>query len=68
MRYGFAIDQRFVDVDVDDVGAVLDLLSGDGETAIPVAGFKHASETGRTGDVGAFTDDEKIGSSVGHRK
>ena len=53
------VDQRLVDVDVDDVGATLDLLAGDGETRVPVARLQRLRELGRAGDVGALADDEE---------
>ena len=55
-----ALDQRLVDVDVDDVGAVLDLLAGDGEAGVPVAGLQGLGELGRARDVRALADDDEL--------
>ena len=63
---GFALDERLVDVDVDDVGAAFDLLFGDGEAGVPVAGLEGLGELGRAGDVGAFTNDEEGGGGALH--
>ena len=54
-----AVDQRLVDVDVEDVGAALDLLAGDGERGVPVAGLDGLGELRRAGDVGALADDDE---------
>ena len=62
---GLTLDERFVDIDVDDVGAALDLLFGDGEAGVPVAGFEGLGEFRRAGDVGALTDDEEVGGGAG---
>ena len=44
----------------------LHLLERDGEAGVPVAGFEGLGELGRTGDVGAFADDEEGGGGFGH--
>ena len=53
----FAVDQAFIEVDVDDVGPVLHLLAGDGEGGLEVAFLDQLCELGRSGDVGALADD-----------
>jgi hypothetical protein len=52
----FGIEQRLVHVDVDDLGAVLDLLAGDLDRGVIVAGEDQLLESGRSGDVGALAD------------
>jgi hypothetical protein len=51
-----AVEHRLVHVDVDDLGAVLDLLARDCESGLELAGQDHAREGLRSGDVGAFAD------------
>ena len=43
---GDAVDQRLVHADVDDVGAVLDLLAGDGDGLLVVAGLESLANFG----------------------
>jgi hypothetical protein len=62
-----AVDQRLVHVDVDDVGAGLDLLFGDGEAGVPVTGLEGLGELRRTGDVGALADDDGSWRRIGSR-
>ena len=50
------IEQAFVHVDVDDLGAVLDLVAGDGERCGIIAARHELPKTRRSGDVGAFAD------------
>ena len=65
---GLALDEGLVDIDVDNVGAALDLLFGDGETGVPVAGFEGLGEFRGAGDVGALADDEEVGGGLSHGK
>ena len=51
-----AVDQPVVHVDVDDLGAVLDLVAGDVERRRVVVVLDQAAELGRAGDVGALAD------------
>ena len=55
---GDAVDQAVVHADVDDVGAVVDLLAGDRDGFLVVAGFDELGELRRAGDVGALADHE----------
>ena len=50
------IEQALVHVHVDDLGAVLDLVAGDGERGRIIAGGDELAETRRAGDVGALAD------------
>ena len=59
---GDAVDHAFVHADVDDVGAVLYLLAGDGDGFFEFAFLDELGEFGRAGDVGALADhDEDAG-------
>ena len=51
-----AVQQAFVHVDVDDLGARLDLLAGDVKRRAVVALDHQFAEFGRAGDVGPFAD------------
>ena len=51
-----AVEQAVVHVDVDDLGAVLDLLARDAQRRLVVAGLDQALEARRAGDVGALAD------------
>jgi hypothetical protein len=53
---GDAVDHALVHADVDDVGAVLDLLAGDAYGFFVFAFLDQLGELGRTGDVGALAD------------
>ena len=57
---GDAIDHPFVHADIDDLGAVLDLLPGNGERGLVLAGLDQAGEPGRAGDIGALADVEEV--------
>jgi hypothetical protein len=57
---GDAVEHAFVHADVDDLGAVLDLLAGDGQGLLVVAGEDELRELGRTRDVGAFADVDEV--------
>src|SRR5574343_1950200 len=63
---GDRIEHRFVHVDVDDLGAVLDLLAGDGQRVVEAAFEDHAGEGLRAGDVGPLADVhvQRIGTDV----
>ena len=50
------VEQALVHVHVDDLGAVLHLVAGDGERGRIVAGGDQLAETRRAGDVGALAD------------
>ncbi len=61
------LEHALVHVDVDDLGAVLDLLAGDIERGLVVALDDQPAEPCRAGDVGAFADgDEALGSESVH--
>ena len=51
---GLAVQHPLVHVDVDDLGAVLDLLARDLQGSRVVAGGNQLAELGRAGDVGAL--------------
>src|SRR5699024_4409699 len=54
------VDHALVHVDVDHLGAVLDLLSSHRERGVVVVGLDEVAESCRPGDVGALADvDEK---------
>ena len=55
---GDAVDQAVVHADVDDVGAIVDLLAGDRDGFLVVAGFDELGEFRGAGDVGALADHE----------
>ena len=50
----FRIDQALIHVDVDDLGAVLDLIAGNIQRGGEIAIGDQLAETGRAGDVGAL--------------
>ena len=56
------VEQALVHIDVDDGRAGLDLLPGDGQGGGIVAVDHQLLESGRAGDVGAFTDVDEGGS------
>ena len=51
-----AVDHPLVHVDVDDLGAGVDLLAGHRECGVVVAVLDQAAEPGRAGDVGPLAD------------
>ena len=53
---GDAVDHALVHADVDDVGAVLDLLARDGDGLLVLAVLDQLRELRRAGDVGALAD------------
>ena len=53
---GDAVDHALVHADVDDVGAVFDLLAGDADGFFVLAFLDQLGELGRAGDVGALAD------------
>jgi hypothetical protein len=62
------IEHRLVHVDVDDLGAALDLLAGDAEGLLELAVEDQAGERLRAGDVGALADvDEQRPGADQHR-
>ena len=63
----FAVDQALIHVDVDDLGAVLDLIAGHIQRRREIAIGDQLAETGRAGDVGAFAHVHK-GNVGGLRK
>ena len=52
-----SVEHPLVDVDVDDVGAVLDLLPGDAHGLLVAVLLDEPGERPRAGDVGPFADD-----------
>ena len=63
-----AVEHRLVHVDVDDLGAVLDLLARDAERLLELAVEDQARERLRAGDVGALADvDEQRAGADQHR-
>ena len=50
-HHRLAVDQAVVETDVDDVGAVLDLLAGDFDGGLEIAGADELGELRRAGDV-----------------
>ena len=61
------VEQSLVHVDVDDLGAVLDLIAGDIERLGEVAIGDQSAELGRARDVGAFADVDE-GNVCGERE
>ena len=57
---GFAIEQSFVHVDIDDVRAAVDLRAGDFDGFLVLLVFDEPGEFSRTGDVGPLADHEEI--------
>ena len=60
-----AIDHAFVHADIDDVGAVFDLLTGDGDSFVVFIFLDQLGELGRAGDVGAFANHDEIADLLG---
>ena len=60
-----AVEQGLVDVDVDDLGAVLDLVAGDHDGGVIVAGEDQLLEPGRAGDVAALADVDEARAGAG---
>src|SRR5439155_2348712 len=60
-----AVDHAFVHADVDDLRAVLDLLTGNGQRRLEVVGFDELCKFRRTGNVGAFADVNEVDGGVG---
>ena len=56
---GFAIEQGFVEVDVNQVGSVLHLLTCNGKRSVEIVAEDELLELGRTGDVGALPDHQE---------
>ena len=57
---GDAVNHSLVHADVDDLRAVLDLLAGDGQRGLVIAGLDELGELRRPGDVRALADVEKL--------
>ena len=53
----FAVEHPFVEVDVDDGGAALDLLARDGQALVEFSLEDELGELGRAGDVGPLADE-----------
>ena len=51
-----------------DIGAAFDLLPGNGERGVPVAGLDGLGEPGRAGDVGALANDDEGGRGGFHNE
>ncbi len=60
------IEHALVHIDVEQVGAVLDLLARNFERAGIVVGFDQLAEARRAGDVGPLANHDEILSAVGH--
>src|SRR5262249_9554895 len=58
---GFAVEECFVEIDVEDVSAAVDLTAGDAEGFFEFIFFDEASEFFAAGDVGALADHDEIG-------
>ena len=63
-HHGHSVDQSLVEADVDNVGAIGDLLTGDLDRLLQSILLDQFAETGRTSYVGAFPDHEEIGVRV----
>ena len=50
------IEHPFVHVDIDDLRTVFDLLAGDSQRGVVIAGLDQPFEYRRTGDIGTFAD------------
>src|SRR3546814_13856236 len=62
----FRVEQALVHVDVDDLGAVLDLLARDLDGCGIIARHDQLLEAGRTGTVGALADIDEGSGLMGH--
>ena len=62
-----AVDHPLVHADVDDVGAVLDLLARDADGLFVLALLDELGELGRAGDVGALADHDVDARLLGER-
>ena len=56
-----AVDQALVHVDVEDVGAPLDLVARHGQRGLEVAALDQAGKPLRAGDVGPLADHDEVG-------
>ena len=61
---GDAVNHSLVHADVNDLRAVLDLLAGDGERGLVIAGLDELGELRRPGHVGALADVDEIDGSA----
>ena len=57
---GFGVDQSFVHVDVDDLGAILDLAARNFQRSLIVFSLDQFAEASGAGDVGAFAHIHEI--------
>ncbi len=57
---GFAVEQGFVEIDVENIGATLDLAACDAEGLFEFAFFDEAGEFFAAGDVGALADHDEV--------
>ena len=62
-----AVDQRLVDIDIENVRAAFHLLAGDRDTGIPISGLECLGELRRARDVRALPDDEELRGRSGGR-
>ena len=58
-HHRLAVDQAVVEADIDDVGAVGDLLAGDLDGGLEIAGADQLGELRRAGDIGALADHQE---------
>ena len=58
---GDAVNHSLVHADVNDLRTVLDLLAGDGERGLVIAGFDELGKLRRPGHVGALADVQEVG-------
>lgn len=63
----FGIDQAFIHVDIDNLGAIDHLIARDIKSGGKVTGLDQLAEPGRAGDVGALTDIDE-GNILGQRE
>ncbi len=60
MHRGDAVNHPFVHANINDLRAVLDLLARNGERGLIIAGLDELRKLGRTRDVRALADVQKI--------
>ena len=58
-HHGRAVEHPLIDVDVDDVGAVLHLLAGNAERLFVAIFFDQTGKGAGAGDIGAFANDRE---------
>ena len=59
-HHGYAVNESVVKANVDDVGSVFDLLTGDFEGGFEVVVLDELTEAGGASDVGTFPDHEEV--------